>query len=143
MALSKVVLQTKQVEFAGGEFVLHGLSLSDAISLVLQQKEEMEQVFDFAEANGLHLGNVDADVAAKLVTQLPDFAGRLIATAAHEPDAWGIARDLPAPVQFEALEAVARLTFRDAAGFRSFVGKVMAAVKSAQGALPSPTGEAG
>lgn len=137
MTLASYVAPIARVELPeGGEFVVRGLGLNDVISLVLEQKDALEQAFDFAENNNLHIGQVNSDVGMKLLTELPTLAGKLVALAAREPDAWVQFLDLPAPTQLDALEKVARLTFKDAAGFKAFVGKVIAAVQSAQGVLP-------
>ena len=67
---------------------------------------------------------------------MPDFIAHVIAYAAHEPDQWQKVIHLPAPVQVECLKKLAQLTFNDEAGFREFVGNVVAALRSAKSVVP-------
>jgi hypothetical protein len=138
MALSDFVIQTARIELpGGGSFDVRGLSLNDVIGLVLEQKAAMEQVFNFIEQHQLHEGSLNADVGLQLLRQMPEFGCKLIAVAAGEPDQVAKVAGIPAPKQLEALEQIAKLTFTDAAGFKAFVGKVVAAVQGAQAVLPS------
>lgn len=139
MALANYVVPLERIELPdGGEFVVRGLALNDVMMLVLEQKDSLEHAFNFVEKNNLHLGQVNGDIGLKLLRDLPTLAAKLVALAAREPEEFEKVGNLPAPVQLDALEKVARLTFKDAAGFRAFVGKLTAAVQSAQGVLPQP-----
>jgi hypothetical protein len=73
----------------------------------------------------------------------PFVLGALIARGCGEPDLWEKAMTLPLPVQVEAIEHIARLTFVDRAGFERLVGKVKAVLGNAVAPSPPPTTEAG
>ena len=59
----------------------------------------------------------------------PDLIAKLIAVACDDFAQWELVRSrFVLPLQLEILTEVARLTFVDEAGFRTFVGNVMGLV---------------
>lgn len=141
MSLANLQLRTETVSYNDSDIVLHGLSANAIAGLILSQLSNIEEIFNIVEAAGVKktedLANVNiAEVGQRLLVQLPDFIAHVIAYAAHEPEQWSKVIHLPAPVQVECLTKLAKLTFNDEAGFREFVGNVVAALRSAKGVVP-------
>ena len=142
MSLANLQLRTATVPYVGAndgshDIVLHGLSANAIAGLILSQLNNIEEIFNIVEAAGVKktedLANVNiAEVGQRLLVQLPD----VIAYSAHEPEQWSKVMHLPAPVQVDCLTKLAKLTFNDEAGFREFVGNVVAALRSAKGVVP-------
>ena len=141
MSLANLQLRTEAVPYNDSEITLHGLSANAIGGLILSQLSNIEEIFNIVEGAGVKrtadLANVNvAEVGQRLLVQMPDFIAHVIAYAAHEPDQWQKVIHLPAPVQVECLKKLAQLTFNDEAGFREFVGNVVAALRSAKGVVP-------
>ena len=141
MSLANLQLRTEAVEYNGTTITLHGLSANAIAGLILSQLNNIEEIFNIVEAAGVKktedLANVNiAEVGQRLLVQLPDFIAHVIAYSAHEPEQWSKVMHLPAPVQVDCLTKLAKLTFNDEAGFREFVGNVVAALRSAKGVVP-------
>ena len=141
MSLANLQLRTETVPYNGSDITLHGLSANAIAGLILSQLSNIEEIFNIVEAAGVKkaedLANVNiAEVGQRLLVQLPDFIAHVIAYSAHEPEQWSKVMHLPAPVQVDCLNKLAKLTFQDEAGFREFVGNVVAALRSAKGVVP-------
>ena len=141
MSLANLQLRTEAVPYNDSEITLHGLSANAIAGLILSQLSNIEEIFNIVEGAGVKstadLANVNvAEVGQRLLVQMPDFIAHVIAYAAHEPDQWQKVIHLPAPVQVECLKKLAQLTFNDEAGFREFVGNVVAALRSAKSVVP-------
>lgn len=140
MSLANLQLRTETVPYNGSDITLHGLSANAIAGLILSQLSNIEEIFNIVEAAGVKktedLANVNiAEVGQRLLVQLPDFIAHVIAYSAHEPEQWSKVMHLPAPVQVDCLTKLAKLTFNDEAGFREFVGNVVAALRSAKGVV--------
>ena len=141
MSLANLQLRTEAVPYNDSEITLHGLSANAIAGRILSQLSNIEEIFNIVEGAGVKstadLANVNvAEVGQRLLVQMPDFIAHVIAYAAHEPDQWQKVIHLPAPVQVECLKKLAQLTFNDEAGFREFVGNVVAALRSAKSVVP-------
>lgn len=141
MSLANLQLRTETVNYNDTDIVLHGLSANAIAGLILSQLSNIEEIFNIVEAAGVKkaedLANVNVvEVGQRLLVQLPDFIAHVIAYSAHEPEQWSKVMHLPAPVQVDCLNKLAKLTFQDEAGFREFVGNVVAALRSAKGVVP-------
>ena len=141
MSLANLQLRTAAVRYNETDITLHGLSANDIAGLILSQLGNIESIFDIVEGAGVKkvedLANVNiAEVGQRLLVQMPDFIAHVIAYAAHEPDQWSKVMHLPAPTQVDCLKKLAGLTFNDEAGFREFVGNVVAALRSAKSVVP-------
>lgn len=141
MSLANLQLRTEIVSYNDTDIVLHGLSANAIAGLILSQLGSIEEVFDIVESAGAKkaedLANVNvAEVGQRLLVQVPELIAHVIAYAAHEPDQWTKVRELPAPTQVDCLNKIAKLTFNDEAGFREFVGNVVAALRSAKNVVP-------
>lgn len=141
MSLANLQLRTKTLTYNDTDIVLRGLSANDIAGLILSQMDSIEQIFDIVESQGVKstadLANVNiAEVGQRLMVQVPGFIASAIAHSASEPEYADKVLHLPAPVQVEAIRYIAELTFNDEAGFREFVGNVVAALRSAKGVVP-------
>ncbi len=141
MSLANLQLRTEAVPYNDSAITLHGLSANAIAGLILSQLSNIEEIFNIVEDAGVKsaadLANVNiAEVGQRLLVQMPDFIAHVIAYAAHEPDQWQKVIHLPAPVHVECLKKLAQLTFNDEAGFREFVGNVVAALRSAKNVVP-------
>lgn len=146
MSLANLQLRTATVPYVGAndeahDITLYGLSANAIAGLILSQLSNIEEIFNIVESAGVKstadLANVNVvEVGQRLMVQLPEFIARVIAYAAHEPEQWDKVVHLPAPVQAECLKKLAQLTFTDEAGFREFVGNVVAALRSAKSVVP-------
>ena len=141
MSLANLQIRKEVIRYQDNDFDVHGLSANDIAGLVLSQMDSIEQIFNIVESQGVKstadLANVNiAAIAQQLLAQAPNFIAHVIAYAAHEPDFAHKALLLDAPTQVRALKAICELTFNDEAGFREFVGNVVAALRSAKGVVP-------
>lgn len=141
MSLATLQLRTEIINYHGNAIEVHGLSANDIAGLVLSQMDSIEQIFSIVESQGVKstadLAGIDiAAVAQQLLAQAPGFIAHTIAYAAGEPQFADKVMHLDAPTQVRCLKAIAQLTFNDEAGFREFVGNVVAALRSAKGVVP-------
>lgn len=147
MSLANLQLRKAVVEYNGTPITVYGLSTNDIAGLVLSQMDSIEQIFDIVESAGVKssadLANVNvAAVAQRLMTQVPGFIAHVVAYAAREPEYADKVLHIDAPTQIKLLKEIAQLTFNDEAGFREFVGNVVAALRSAKGVVPQNNSEA-
>ena len=144
MSLAHLQLQTRAVPYNDQQIIVYGLSANDIAGLLVSQMSHLEKIFDIAEEAGIKsaadVPNVDfALLGQRLAVEIPGLIANVIAYAAHEPESVNIALGLPAPVQAEAIKHIAQLTFVDEAGFREFLGNVVAALRSARNVVPQPS----
>lgn len=147
MSLANLQLRSETIECNGTPITVYGLSANGVAGLVLSQMGSIEQIFDIVEAHGVKspadLAKINiASVAQQLLAQAPGFIAAVIAYAAREPQHADKVLHIDAPTQVKLLRAVAQLTFVDEAGFREFVGNVVAALRSAKGVVPQPSNSA-
>lgn len=146
MSLANLQLRTATVPYVGAndenhDITLYGLSANAIAGLILSQLSNIEEIFNIVESAGVKstddLAKVNVvEVGQRLLVQMPGFIAHVIAYAAHEPEQHEKVLHLPGPVQLECLKKLAQLTFNDEAGFREFVGNVVAALRSAKGVVP-------
>lgn len=141
MSLANLQIRSAAVPYNGNDIIVYGLSANDIAGLVASQMSSLEQIFDIVEAHGVKkaedIAKLDiAQVAQSLLTQAPGFISHVIAYAAREPDYADKVLHLDAPTQVKLLKEIAQLTFTDEAGFREFVGNVVAALRSAKSVVP-------
>lgn len=110
-SLADLRLPTEEIEVpgTGGQtFTVRGLSVADASMMLRLHGEAL---------NGVYAKTVSEDarspahIAQLLMQSAPIAVGDIIALAADEPELSDTVRQLPLPVQIEALAAIARLTF--------------------------------
>lgn len=130
MSLKSLRLPEAKVELPDGDFVVRGLSLNDVSILVQRHGKRLNELFQrFAEQGDLTTETVAA-FALPLLQSAPEIAAELIACAAGDPDDAEIAGRLPFPVQIDALEKIAILTFEAGGGPKKLLETV---VRLAQG----------
>lgn len=143
MGLKALKLPEATVEFPGGAFAVRGLCLNDISWLVQRHGGKLNALFtQFQSDNGELTAEGVASFALPLLQAAPDIAAELIACASGDAEDSAIAATLPFPVQLDALEKLAGLTFNAEGGPKKLVETV---VRMAQGTtgllaeLKSPT----
>lgn len=128
---------------------LRGISADDISTLLVQETENVEKIFDSIEnhmadtSSDINLDDPNAVAAAlrdqskpmidAVLKQAPRVLAKIIAIAADDLDAWPSVAKWPIPVQLEALTQIMRLTFTDGADFRTFVGNVLGLAQIVRG----------
>lgn len=137
MSLSNIVIPRRTIQVPGSPtpLTVRGLSSFD-LSLMLTNRRE-----DFMAAIGAFQANQDnpADTAVELVRIVPTLVALGIALAADEPEAVGVAAQLPAPIQIQALLDIADLTVSDPGALPNLVGRLRNLVAGAAAAARVPT----
>lgn len=137
MGLKHIKLPEAQVKFPGGDIAVRGLSLDDLSFIVQRHGAKLNVLFtSFTEKGELTVEGV-ADFALPLLQAAPEIASELIACASGDPADAGIAATLPFPVQLEALEKLAELTFNVSGGPKKLVETVLRMAKGTTGLLES------
>ena len=137
MGLKHIKLPEAQVKFPGGDIAVRGLSLDDLSFIVQRHGAKLNVLFkSFTEGGELTVEGV-ANFAMPLLNAAPEIAAELIACASGDPEDAGIAATLPFPVQLEALEKLAELTFNVSGGPKKLVETVLRMAKGTTGLLDS------
>jgi hypothetical protein len=131
MGLRSLRLPTETVEVPGSDsFAVRGLSLQDVTVLVRKHGPILTMLFEKFKTQ---TGDLSPETVAALGTSLletaPEVASEIIALAegsAEAEDVEGAAR-LPFPVQVDALEKIATLTFTSEAAIKKVVETVIRA----------------
>lgn len=104
---------------------LNGLSLNDITTLVNIHQAPLTMLFGLLVGENGKPKDVALDDIRSLATAMlqtaPEVAADVIAFSAHERDAGPMARNLPFPVQIEALEQAAVLTFKVQGGLKKVI----------------------
>lgn len=130
MSLKAIKLPQAVVELPDGSFTVRGLSLDDLAYLVQRHSAKLQELFNtFAASSELTTEDV-VQFALPMIQAAPEIAAELIACASGDPEDASIAGQLPFPVQIDALEKVARLTFETGGGPKKLVETV---IRLAQG----------
>lgn len=131
MGLKQIKFPEAKVELPGDDsFVVRGLSLNDIAILVQRHGKRLSELFtQFSQQNELTTDAVAA-FALPLIQTAPEIVAELIACASGDPDDAELAAQLPFPVQIDALEKLARLTFEAGGGPKKLVETV---IRLAQG----------
>lgn len=144
MGLKDIKIPEELVKTPGGDFAVRGLSLDDILTLAGRHLPLMSELFDTFSGNSLDApdGSFDkattGQVAAALARTAPDAVADVITLAGgyglDDKEALKAAKNLPFPVQIDALEKVGKLTFTS----EDALGKSVAAVvQMMQGASKS------
>lgn len=128
MSLRDYVVASRIVTIKGeNKLALRGLGFDDIQHLLVNRDGLIAAALELFE-NGFDVETLTEQqqrgFATKLLTQLPELAGELIALGADEPDMADNARRLPAPVQLDALMAVYELTFTEPDSVKNFFGRL-------------------
>ena len=131
MGLRGITLPEAKIELPGGGFAVRGLSLDDIIFLVQRHGAGLQEAFNRMMATTGELStDTVASFALPFLQAAPEIAAEMIACASGDKEAADVAARLPFPVQIEALEQIARLTFEASGGPKKLVESV---IKLAQG----------
>lgn len=111
--LTDVVIQTGEVETAGGSFTVSPLTGADILGIFLGHKIAVDQMYDSFKD-----GVSQQDIFVSLVVHAPEIVADIIARAAGQPDDAGIsaARKLDVGAQLMALEKIGALTVSSVGG---------------------------
>lgn len=152
MALKGWILPASTFDLpGGGDITVRGLSVDQVAALVREDQQALVAVFDrimkrddikamaeqVAEGDTPDVDVADlgmTDVASELLTTAPRLVAKIIAWAAHEPDAVDEAAQLPFPTQLEILVEIGRRTFETTAPGK-FMETVIALTQSANTGL--------
>lgn len=131
MGLKDLSLPTSNVSLPNGEsFDVRGVNLTDITVLIRHHRPALVEFF-----NSTISGNGEVNLDSPMVllegalTALPEVAAELIALAADSPESALIASRLPFPVQFDALEKIAVLTFEAEGGPKKVMETVIRAIQ--------------
>lgn len=145
MALNKnYFVATRKVMFGDQEIgTFRGVTPNDIARVLSENAADMDELvslvrrdqafakIDHADAARIAaMAEENADMLfGKIVLQVPNLVAKVIAVAADEPESADFIRDnVPLPAQFDAMLAIAELTFVSTKNFKDFLGKTMALV---------------
>ena len=125
----------REIKLPGGKgksFTVRGLALSDISNLLRARSTDIEAFFiKFSQGqekaivgDPKYAHNLATKFGSDLLGTAPDLAADIIAYASDEPTRAHIVRKLPFPVQIEALEAIAELTFTEEDTLKKVVATV-------------------
>lgn len=134
--LADIQIASKKIVFRGGEFAVRGITFSTVARLVSAgQRSDMEiavsQLAELKDAQSEQL----IGALSSIVAQLPTLTAMVIAEAANEPDEWEKVKQLPMPVQLEAILEIGKLTFDGADSVKTFVRGVLELMQAANSML--------
>lgn len=118
----------------GGSFTVRGLALSDITRIFRARTQDLSDFFEHYMAENDKLSSGDPKYQAlksstkfggALLEKAPDVVADIIAYASDEPTKSHVARTLPFPVQLDALEKIAALTFTEEDGAKKAAETVM------------------
>lgn len=146
MGLKHIVFASSKVEFAGGDFTVRGLSLSDITFLVQAQRGSLDRLFNSIlekvtkpaddPAGQFNLEEVDLHINT-LLAKFPEVGAQIIACGSDElsPEGLAIAAQLPLPVQVDALDKILALTFQAEGGPKKLLETVIRMAQGTNGLL--------
>lgn len=138
MGLSNLTFPEATIQSPGGEFAVRALGLEDVSELVRSHGPAMKTAFDqftggaTTEDELKDIQLTEQGVASfilPLLESAPTLCAEVIARAAGEPENVAIVKRLPFPVQVDALEQIAVLTFETAGGPKKFLETVVRLTK--------------
>lgn len=146
MGLKDIIIETDSVEYAGQSIPLRGICPNDIKVILTRNRLSAEMLFNLADRKGVKgMGDLTEDkikgIANSAITELPTLVANVIAQCSDDIESADIVECLPAPVQFDCLRKIARLTFTDATNFGEFLGNVMATVQTMGKLSPKVTNE--
>lgn len=136
MGLSHLKLASETVVTPGGEsFSVRGLSFVDISAVVRPYGPQLGSLFDGFKDGTFSLDDPTA-LLSNLINRAPEAAALVIAVAADEEDV-ALAARLPFPVQLEALEKIAGLTFASEGGAKKVLETIIRVATGTTSALAS------
>lgn len=140
MGLKHLTVPEATVKTPGGDFTVRGISLDDISYLVARHGKAIGMLYSKVEGNS----ESDMDIGSVITPALqyaPELLADVIACATGDKDDAAIARSLPMPVQVDAVEKIADLTFSASGGFSNFVETVTRIVQGATGLYGNLSGQ--
>lgn len=125
MSLADFVPEWQVVKYNGEEgFRVRGLSLADLSALVRSNLPDLETAFATYQDAQKAGASMDA-LVLKLISDAPVMAAHVIALGAGEIDSAEQAKQLPFPVQVDALIKTLNLTFVAVGGSKNFYAMLL------------------
>jgi len=151
-SLKSIVIKREEVKLSDGQsFSVRAVSTNDLMVLVAEHGSTLGLIFGKLTDGSQRPGSLSSDSVRMLIFELarefPTIAAEIIALAADDYDAEGIAmaRDLPITTQADAIEAIFHLTFYAEGDVKKFMESLSRMMVGVSGALtnvelPSPNG---
>ena len=136
MGLKHLKLPEASVAVPGGDsFAVRGLCLDDLSYLMRRHGSKLKKLLeDFSQTGEVTVEGVAA-FALPILEAAPEIAAELIACASGDKNDAGIAATLPLPVQLDALEKLAELTFSADGGPKKLLETVVRMAQGVNGLL--------
>ena len=140
MQASTFTIPVREVAFKYGTLYVRGVALEDVTMLVRDHLDELNKIFGLYDAAK---GEDDQSVvvsnavqfAINLVTKSPHMVTALIHSCTEGLPLEKV-RQIPAPVQIDAIRAIFDLTFEEHGGAKKFLGSVLNLVAAMRPASP-------
>lgn len=136
MGLRDLRLPTAEVKTQGGTFSVRGLGFADISVLFTNHAETLAPLY---AAHVVGEDNLTDDgfkgVGLLLIQAAPEAVAEMIALASDDPGSVDIARNLPLPVQLDAVIKIGGLTFGGEDDVKNFAETAIAAMQRATGVL--------
>jgi phage-related tail protein len=113
-ALRQQLLVTERVNVAGGAgFDVGGVSLDSILRIFRRHSTQLRDLFDNLVVGAKVSLDQASALGGALLSSAPEIAAEIIAEAAgySEPEAVALFRELGGPIQLDALDKIAGLTF--------------------------------
>ena len=140
MGLANLSFPEAVIKTTGGDFTVRGLNLDSVILLVRKHGEALDELFRHFAASVVanEFANPDfAAIGGEIAHKAPMLAADVIANGAGEPGMVEVARQLPFPIQIEALEKIGTLTFAMEGGPKKMLETVLRVAQGTRGLLTS------
>ena len=126
MSLADFKVVKRTIEGKGFSFEVRGLGFEDFASLLQIHLDDLGEVLDLYEKQGVKELNQIAigKMFTGIVKDAPGLVASIIATAADEPDMVNQASKLPIITQYEALAAVFALTCEEVGNIKKILESV-------------------
>tara|TARA_Y100000593_G_scaffold83521_2_gene157509 strand:- start:13687 stop:14169 length:483 start_codon:yes stop_codon:yes gene_type:complete len=140
--LSSLKIHRETVDYGDQQFTVRAITTSDLLTVVAERGAELSMTFAkvYEEAQKRD-GPVTSATIRKLIMdaagEFPDIAACIIASAADDYTPEGIlnAKQLPFPVQTDAIEKIFHATFRSEAEVKKLMESLTRMVVATSGAL--------
>lgn len=133
MSLAAYTPRTEKVKAGDTEFEVRGLSSTDIGVLIERNIDDLVSLFDMFQSQK---SDINESEIISAIVKLPRMTVAAIVLASTEDADMEVlanaARQLPLPVQIDALMKIGKLTFEDAGGLGKFIGNLKGLVEKAK-----------
>ncbi len=145
MQLSTFDIPVREVKFRSGTLYVRGVATADITMLLSDHLDQLNNIFGLYgldgdkapdEAQQTAIVSNALQFAINLVAKSPELVAKLI-TNCTEGLPIELVRQMPAPVQVDAIRAIFDLTFEEHGGAKKFLGSVLNLVAAMRPASPS------